>query len=113
MRIDRRQFTIAAAAAAVLPRPAAAARSFTDSAGRSVVVPDQVGRVFAAGGPAAVALYVMRPDAMIGWPRALRSEEKPYVLPAVRESAGGGHAHRTRRYRKRRDGAEDQAGSDR
>ena len=85
MFINRRQFTIAAAAAAVLPRPAAAARSFTDSAGRSVVVPDQVGRVFAAGGPAAVALYAMRPDAMIGWPRALRSEEKPYLLPAVHE----------------------------
>ena len=48
-------------------------------------MPDHIGRVFAAGGPAAVAVYVLRPDAMVGWPRAMRDEEKPYVLAGVRE----------------------------
>ena len=61
-----------------------------DSAGRQVALPDRVSRVFAAGGPAAVALYVLRPDAMVGWPREVRDEEKPYLLPAVRDLPGVG-----------------------
>jgi iron complex transport system substrate-binding protein len=44
-----------------------------------------VGKVFAAGAPAAVVVYALRPDALIGWPRAMRAEEKPYVLPSVRD----------------------------
>lgn len=84
MKFDRRQFALMSGAA-LLPLPAKSAQSFTDSAGRTITLPDQITRVFAAGGPAAVAVYVMRPDAMIGWPRAIRVEEKPYVLPLVRE----------------------------
>jgi len=84
MLIDRRRFTLAGLAA-LLPHGAAAGRSVTDSAGRSVLLPDRIDRVFAAGGPASVVLYMMRPDAVVGWPRALRDEEKPYVLPAVRD----------------------------
>ena len=38
-----------------------------------MVLPDRIERVFAAGGPAAVAVYVMRPDTMVGWPRAVRA----------------------------------------
>lgn len=65
--------------------PALAARTVVDSAGRTVTLPDRISKIFAAGGPAAVAVYVMRPDAMVGWPRAVREEEKPYVLPATRD----------------------------
>jgi iron complex transport system substrate-binding protein len=88
MRLTRRHFSCGAAAVlagASLSQRAHAARNFTDSAGRSVPLPDRIATVFAAGGPAAAALYVMRPEAMVGWPRALRDEEKPYVVPGVRE----------------------------
>jgi iron complex transport system substrate-binding protein len=67
------------------PRYADAARTVVDSAGRQVTLPDRIGKVFAAGGPAAVALYVLRPDAMVGWPRAVRADERPYLRPEVRD----------------------------
>jgi iron complex transport system substrate-binding protein len=85
MLIDRRTLALGAAALMVVPRTACAAREVVDSAGRKVMLPDRIGRVFAAGGPAAVAIYVLRPDAMVGWPREVRDEEKPYVLPGVRD----------------------------
>ncbi len=85
MLIDRRCLTVGAATLLVVPRPARAAREVMDSAGRKVTLPDRIGRVFAAGGPAAVAVYVLRPEAMVGWPREVREEEKPYVLPGVRD----------------------------
>lgn len=63
----------------------AIARPVTDSAGRVVEVPDTVRRVFAAGPPASTLLYVVAPDRMIGWVRAPRTAEKPFLLPATRE----------------------------
>jgi iron complex transport system substrate-binding protein len=62
----------------------ASARSVTDSAGRKVEIPETVSRVFAAGPPASTLLYVLAPQDMIGWVRAPRDAEKPYLLPAVR-----------------------------
>ncbi|MCL4766581.1 MAG: iron ABC transporter substrate-binding protein [Hyphomicrobiaceae bacterium] len=86
MKVDRRQVTLGAAAAALLfPRSAAGQEVFTDSSGRTVLLPGGVRRIFASGGPAAVVVYVLRPDAMIGWPRAIRPEERPYLLPEVRD----------------------------
>src|SRR5690606_9352001 len=35
--------------------------------------------------PAAVVVYVLRPDAMVGWPRAIRAEAATYLLPQVRD----------------------------
>ena len=64
---------------------AMAARSITDSAGRTVDIPDQVNRVFAAGPPASVLMYVLRPESLTGWPRALREHERPYVASAFRD----------------------------
>jgi iron complex transport system substrate-binding protein len=63
----------------------AAARTVTDSAGRQVAVPDRIERVFAAGPPAMVLLYVLAPDRMIGWPRAPRPEEMAYIAPEYRD----------------------------
>jgi iron complex transport system substrate-binding protein len=60
-------------------------RSVTDSAGRTVEVPDTISRVFAAGPPASTLLYVLAPQDMIGWVRAPRNDEKPFLLPAVQE----------------------------
>ena len=63
----------------------AGARSVTDSAGRAVEVPDHIARVFAAGPPAAVLLYALAPQDMIGWVKAPDDAAKPYLLPAVRD----------------------------
>lgn len=63
----------------------ATARPVTDSAGRVVEVPDVVRRVFAAGPPASTLLYVVAPETMVGWVRAPRAEEKPFLLPGTRD----------------------------
>jgi len=52
--------------ALALAPPAAAERMVTDSAGREVAVPERIERVFAAGPPASILLYVLAPDRMIG-----------------------------------------------
>jgi iron complex transport system substrate-binding protein len=64
--------------------PAAAAQ-IEDSAGRLVTIPDRVERVMAAGPPAAVVLYVLAPEKMIGWTTAPRPNERELLLPAVRD----------------------------
>ena len=61
------------------------AGEMTDSAGRTVTVPGQVNKVFASGPPASVLVYVLKPGALTGWPRALRDSEKPYIAPGQRE----------------------------
>ena len=71
-------------AAVMLAQPVSA-REVTDSAGRSVEIPDTVNTVFAAGPPAAILLYVLAPDTMTGWPRALREGERPYIAEAYRD----------------------------
>ncbi|MGH6897961.1 MAG: iron ABC transporter substrate-binding protein [Geminicoccaceae bacterium] len=60
-------------------------RVVTDSAGRQVTVPDRIERVFAAGPPASILLYILAPDRMIGWPRAPHPEELPYIAPEYRD----------------------------
>lgn len=74
------RFALAALAALTLGFPAQAqTRSITDSAGRVVEVPERVGSVFAAGPPAAILLYIMAPDRMLGWPRANRADERAFL----------------------------------
>jgi iron complex transport system substrate-binding protein len=71
-------------------------RSVTDSAGRVVELPERVDTVFAAGPPAAILLYVLAPDRMLGWPRANRPDEcaflaQPYAdLPELGTLTGEG-----------------------
>ena len=69
----------------ILFSPPVLARSVTDSAGRTVEIPDKITRVFAAGPPASTLLYVVAPEKMIGWVRAPGDAEKPFLLPAVRD----------------------------
>jgi iron complex transport system substrate-binding protein len=40
-------------------------------------------RIFPAGPPAAILLYTLAPDLLIGWPRANRPEECVYMLPEI------------------------------
>ncbi|ARP98144.1 iron ABC transporter substrate-binding protein [Pseudorhodoplanes sinuspersici] len=65
-----------------LPR-VAQAQSVTDATGRVLAIPANVTRVFPAGPPAAIMLYTLAPDLLIGWPRANRLEEREYLLPDI------------------------------
>lgn len=69
---------------ALLALPAQAG-TITDSAGRTVDIPDKVTTVFAAGPPASILVYIMKPEALTGWPRALRPEERAYIAEPYRD----------------------------
>src|SRR5215470_20117160 len=82
MPINRRAFVANAGAAMLLPRIARAA-TVTDATGRDLPIPGKVARVFPAGPPAAILLYTLAPDLLLGWPRANRPEECAYMLPDI------------------------------
>tara|TARA_R110000772_G_scaffold268420_1_gene395422 strand:- start:13909 stop:14976 length:1068 start_codon:yes stop_codon:yes gene_type:complete len=82
---------------AAMPRGLrAAGRRITDSAGRPVAVPDRVAKVFPAGPPASIFLYMMAPDLLAGWSRALRGQERAGIaekyhdLPEIGRLTGRG-----------------------
>jgi iron complex transport system substrate-binding protein len=82
MSIDRRTLLVGLSAAILAPRRARSA-TVTDGASRAVPVPARVERVFPAGPPAAIFLYTLAPELLIGWPRANRPEEREFLLPDV------------------------------
>jgi iron complex transport system substrate-binding protein len=82
MLLDRRLLLAGLSATLLVPRHARAA-TVTDGAGRAVPVPARVGRVFPAGPPAAIMLYTLAPELLIGWPRANRADEREFLLPDV------------------------------
>jgi iron complex transport system substrate-binding protein len=61
------------------------AEEIRDAAGRPVDVPDEVTRVFAAGPPAAIVLYTLTPDKLLGWTRAPAPEEAAYLPERYRD----------------------------
>jgi iron complex transport system substrate-binding protein len=63
----------------------AMARAVVDSAGRKVDIPESVGRVFAAGPPASILMYILAPEKMTGWPRAPHPYERPYIAEPYRD----------------------------
>jgi iron complex transport system substrate-binding protein len=81
-RLNRRTVVGGLSASLLLPRYARAA-TVTDGAGRSVEIPARVERVFPAGPPAAIMLYTVAPDLLLGWPRANRADEREFLLPDV------------------------------
>src|SRR3954449_9836420 len=82
MSLNRRT-VIAGLSAAILAPHAVRAATVTDGASRVVQVPERVERVFPAGPPAAIFLYTLAPELLIGWPRANRPEEREFLLPDV------------------------------
>ena len=82
MQLDRRTL-LAGLSTALLATRAANAASVSDGAGRAVPVPARVERVFPAGPPAAILLYTLAPELLIGWPRTNRPEEREFLLPDV------------------------------
>ena len=81
MNLTRR--ALLAASAVLLTRQRARAADVIDATGRSIDIPPTVSRVFPAGPPAAIILYTLAPDLLIGWPRANRPEECAFMLPDV------------------------------
>jgi iron complex transport system substrate-binding protein len=88
--------TVLIATVALAAASGVSARTVTDSAGRKVEVPDRIERVFAAGPPASILLYMVAPQKMTGWPDAPRAEERLFVaapyrdLPALGRLTGRG-----------------------
>jgi iron complex transport system substrate-binding protein len=80
--ISRRNLIAGLPAALIAPAVARGA-TVTDSSGRAVMVPARVTRVFPAGPPAAILLYTLAPDLLLGWPRTNRPEECVYMLPDI------------------------------
>ncbi|MGH7117176.1 MAG: iron ABC transporter substrate-binding protein, partial [Stellaceae bacterium] len=54
---------------------------YVDSAGRRVMVPDQVERIMPAGPASAVFVYALAPQKLIGWPLPLSRAQRA-LLPA-------------------------------
>lgn len=82
-----RIFSLALALALLLALtvPAMAERSIVDSAGRTVTVPDRIERVFAAGPPASVLVYMLAPEKLAGWTRAPTPAERDYLAAPYRD----------------------------
>jgi iron complex transport system substrate-binding protein len=82
MVIDRRSL-IAGLSAAMLAPSGARSATVTDASGRTIAVPESVTRVFPAGPPAAIVLYTLAPDLLLGWPRPNTQAEREFLLPDV------------------------------
>src|SRR5205085_4867402 len=61
------------------------AEPFTDSAGRTVMLPPTVSKVLAAGPPASVVLYTLAPDKLLGWVRRPDDDAKAYLASPYRD----------------------------
>ncbi len=80
----RRRTVLCGLAGAALGAPVLAQGPYVvDGAGRRVAILRKVERVFPAGPPAAIQLYTLAPDTLLGWPRANRAEELEFLLPDV------------------------------
>ena len=99
MRGRRRFLKVAAAAAAAGAWGAGAqdSRIVSDGAGRKVVIPRRIERIYAAGPPASILVFAVAPDKLIGWTSAWREAEKPYIanryadLPTLGRLTGRGN----------------------
>jgi iron complex transport system substrate-binding protein len=92
MSLIQRRSLLCLLAASVSVRPAwAAPRTFVDSAGRSVVIDsERPMRVLAAGPPASILIYVIAPEAVIGWVPEPGDDAKPFLLAPMRDLPASG-----------------------
>jgi len=72
-------------------------RVVVDSAGRRVEVPAKIERIFAAGAPAGVFIYMLTPEKLLNWNLPLSAEQRAYMparyaeLPALGRLTGRGN----------------------
>ena len=91
--INRRAFL--ASTAALLASRVAHAATVTDATGRALPsAGESRARVSRRATPAAILLYTLAPDLLLGWPRANRPEECAYMLPGRLHSRRGRPHHR-------------------
>src|SRR4051812_9709256 len=87
MPLDRRAVVAGLSTSLLVPRVGfaqpARVQNVTDAAGRTVPVPARVERIFPAGPPAAIALYTVAPDLLLGWARAPTAAEREFLLPDI------------------------------
>ena len=57
-----------------------AVREITDMAGRTVMIPAEAGMVFPADPAAAIYLYTLAPDKLLGWNYALNDIDRKSVV---------------------------------
>jgi iron complex transport system substrate-binding protein len=81
MRLDRRSFVGGMAGALLTASRRGFAASIIDATGRSIAAPDRVARVYPAGPPAAVELYTLAPDLLIGWLEPIGPQDREFLLP--------------------------------
>ena len=82
MKIDRRALLGGLAASLAAPRYGFAA-SVMDATGRTITAPEHVLRVYPAGPPAAVELYTLAPDLLIGWVEPIGQDAREFLLPEI------------------------------
>ena len=82
MRFFNRFLALALVSMLAVPAMATTAQ---DATGREVTLPDDASRIYAAGPPADVLLYALKPQAMLGWVRAVPGDGKSLVLPETRD----------------------------
>ncbi len=82
MKLHRRTFIGGLASALVAPAQVFAA-SIVDATGRTITAPEHVMRIYPAGPPAAVELYTLAPDLLMGWLEPIKPEAREFLLPEV------------------------------
>jgi iron complex transport system substrate-binding protein len=82
MRINRR--TVVGGLAATFVTPCyGLATGVVDATGRTITAPDRVLRVYPAGPPAAVELYTLAPDLLVGWVEPIGQDAREFLLPDI------------------------------
>lgn len=82
----KRRSALALLGASLVARPALSqTRTIVDSAGRKVVLPASIHRLFVAGPPASVLAYALDRDAMVGWVRTPSPAEKAFLAAPARD----------------------------
>ena len=71
--------------------------TITDMAGREVVVPKEINKVFCPSPVGTIFVYTLDPDLLVGWNYELRSGEKEYILAQYHSlpNLGGWYAKAT------------------
>ena len=82
MIIDRRGL-LGGLSASILVSRVAQAAIVTDAAGRAVTIPEKVERIFPAGPPAAILLYTLAPELLLGWTRSLEPGQCAFLGPGA------------------------------
>jgi glutamyl-tRNA synthetase len=60
-------------------------KTIEDMAGRSLIVPDKIDKVFCTSATGSIVIYTLCPEKLVGWNYDLSPVEKKYILPEYQE----------------------------